>query len=172
MGNRFVYALKYRVFDTKIGCFVPVDACCLYPDGSFEVRVPLLDENGDVFSYKDIDDDFDRFKFSIDTGYSDRNGISICTGDVVKYTYKGEQPLYGVIEFDERGDAIFRSVISHTTRNLLDIFVFSEIIGNIFEEDRLSKRQDFMDAVGEYLDELVLYYQKETKDKNDLEGWV
>lgn len=134
--------LRFRVWDKERGKFItpePVD------DRKWlwiEELAQLIIEHPDWFG----DEKNARCIISQDTGFKDKNGNSIFTGDKLRYEYPGEEPQYGRVEYSAGGIMQFIHYNRYTQHDRIDklcaMFIWSVVVSNIWQNPESLERQN------------------------------
>lgn len=102
----------------------------------FETKlVELYDEDISTYSYHD----FDEVEFIYGTGFIDKNGKEIESGDILKTEFEDVVSIkfhnfYGFYAVDEDGEHLFPEEADDEIREILSK---TEVIGNIYENKEL-----------------------------------
>lgn len=102
----------------------------------FETKlVELYDEDRSTYSYHD----FDEVEFIYGTGFIDKNGKEIESGDILKTEFEDVVSIkfhnfYGFYAVDEDGEHLFPEEADDEIREILSK---TEVIGNIYENKEL-----------------------------------
>lgn len=125
----------YRVYDKKKKKFIQ-DNIFLTPDGD------LVESKKSIFGNKLTFIDQNRFVYQKSIDLHDKNKKLIFVGDYIKAQVSEDRKIVGIVTFAEELSAYI--ILCFETDEFFtlgtDVCEFIEVIGNVFEESKESKR--------------------------------
>lgn len=127
--------MGYRVYDKKKKRFI-TDNIFLTPDGE------LVESKKSLFGNKMTFVDGGRFVYQKAIGLSDKNGKEIYIGDHLEARVSEDRAVRGLVIFAEELSAYIILCFDSDEYFTLgtEICEYIEVIGNVFEESKKSKR--------------------------------